>query len=61
MSSQTNMQAPVYPPSYYYDPTDTSKILENINNTERNITAGLGFVSKDINQTALGLRDAVER
>ena len=50
-----------YPP-YAYEPKDDDyKLIETINNTERNLTAGQNSVTKDIHATTLGLRDAVER
>jgi hypothetical protein len=50
-----------YPP-YAYEPKDDDyKIVETINNAERNLTAGQVSVTKDIHATTLGLRDAVER
>ena len=67
MSSQTtNMQPPFqqwqnFGQPYMFDPSDTYKVIENINDSERNLTAGLSSVSKDINQSSLGLRDAIEK
>ena len=46
---------------YMYDPSDSYKVIETINGTERNITAGVNGISKDISQTTLGLRDAIEK
>lgn len=49
-------------PSYAYEPKeDDYKIIESINDAERNLTAGQVAVTKDIHATTLGLRDAVER
>ena len=71
MSMETNGKYPTsapfqqwqnfYPP-YAYEPKDDDyKIVETINNVERNLTAGQVSVTKDIHATTLGLRDAVER
>ena len=50
-----------YPP-YAYEPKDDDyKLVETINNAERNLTAGQVSVTKDIHATTLGLRDAVEK
>jgi uncharacterized protein YfeS len=61
MSAQTNnnMQPPFqqwqsFGQPYMYDPSDTYKVLENINDTERNLT-------KEVSQSTLGLRDAIEK
>jgi len=66
MSSQTNMQPPFqqwqnFPQPYMYDPSDTYKVVENINDSERNLTAGIAGLSKDVVQSTLGLRDAIEK
>ena len=56
MSSQTtNMQPPIqqwqnFAQPYMYDPSDSYKVIETINGTERNITAGVNGISKDISQ-----------
>ena len=72
MSMETNGKYPTtsapfqqwqnfYPP-YAYEPKDDDyKLIETINNTERNLTAGQASVTKDIHATTLGLRDAVEK
>lgn len=50
-----------YPP-YAFEPKDNDYMaLAAINNTERNLTAGHAAVTKDIHQTTLGLRDAIEK
>ena len=61
MSSQTtnNMQPPFqqwqnFGQPYMYDPSDSYKVIENINDTERNLT-------KEVSQSTLGLRDAIEK
>ena len=43
-------------PSYTFDPSVTA-----VNDAERNLTSEISGISKDINQSTLGLRDAVER
>lgn len=43
-------------PSYAFDPTVVA-----VNDTERNLTAKVTSISKDIAQSSLGLRDAIER
>jgi hypothetical protein len=72
MSMETNGKYPTtsapfqqwqnfYPP-YAYEPKDDDyKLVETINNAERNLTAGQVAVTKDIHATTLGLRDAVEK
>ena len=72
MSMETNGKYPTtsapfqqwqnfYPP-YAYEPKDDDyKLVETINNAERNLTAGQVSVTKDIHATTLGLRDAVEK
>jgi hypothetical protein len=72
MSMETNGKYPTsapfnqwqnfsYPP-YAYEPKDDDyKVIETINNAERNLTAGQVSVTKDIHSTTLGLRDAVEK
>ena len=50
-----------YPP-YAFEPKDNEYAeLAAINNVERNLTAGHANITKDIHQTTLGLRDAVEK
>ncbi len=49
-----------YPP-YAFMPDQESKVIDAVTNTERNLTAGHASVTKDIHQTTLGLRDAVEK
>lgn len=52
-----------YPP-YAYAPgggDDDSKFIESITNAERNLTSGNASLAKDIHQTTLGLRDAIEK
>ena len=49
-----------YPP-YAYEPKDEAAEMAAINNVERNLTAGQANLTKDIHQTTLGLRDAVEK
>lgn len=49
-----------YPP-YAFMPDQESKVIDAVTNTERNLTAGQASVTKDIHQTTLGLRDAVEK
>ena len=39
----------------------TSKVLQSLAETDRNFTAGINNVGKDVHQSALGLRDAIER
>ena len=39
----------------------TAKVLQSISDTNRNFTGEINGVSKDIHQSTLGLRDAVER
>ena len=71
MSTQTNnMPSPPFQqwqnfaPPYAYDPSayeGTTKILGAINDNARYLTADMTNVSKDIAQSSLGLRDAIER
>ena len=50
-----------YPP-YAFEPKDNEYAeLAAINNVERNLTAGHANLTKDIHQSTLGLRDAVEK
>ena len=49
-----------YPP-YAFMPDQETKVIDAVTNVERNLTAGHSGLSKDIYQTGLGLRDAVER
>ena len=49
-----------YPP-YAFEPKDEAVELAAINNVERNLTAGHASLTKDIHQTTLGLRDAIEK
>ena len=49
-----------YPP-YAFMPDQDSKVIDAVTNTERNLTAGHASVTKDIHQTTLGLRDAIEK
>ena len=49
-----------YPP-YAFMPEQDSKVIDAVTNTERNLTAGHASVTKDIHQTTLGLRDAIEK
>jgi hypothetical protein len=50
-----------YPP-YAFEPKDNDYMaLAAINNIERNLTAGHSGITKDIHQTTLGLRDAIEK
>jgi hypothetical protein len=49
-----------YPP-YAFMPDQDSKVMDAVTNTERNLTAGHASVTKDIHQTTLGLRDAIEK
>lgn len=50
-----------YPP-YAFEPKDNDYMaLAAINNTERNLTAAHAGITKDIHQTTLGLRDAIEK
>lgn len=50
-----------YPP-YAFEPKDNEYAeMAAINNSERNLTAGQANITKDIHQTTLGLRDAVEK
>ena len=48
--------APGSMPPYAFDPTVTA-----INDSERNLTSEISGIEKSINQSTLGLRDAVER
>lgn len=70
MSMETNGKYPTAPfnqwqnfyPPYAYEPKDDDyKVIETINNAERNLIAGQSDVTKDIHATTLGLRDAVEK
>lgn len=71
MSTQTNnMPSPPFQqwqnfaPPYAYDPSayeGTTKILGAINDNARYLTADMTNISKDIAQSSLGLRDAIER
>jgi len=69
-------QPSFYPPTSGYDEvlasmqnqhinqniyTSTDKLLGSINSTNQYLTAGLNNVGKEVTQSALGLRDAVER
>jgi hypothetical protein len=49
-----------YPP-YAFMPDQETKVIDAVTNTERNLTAGHASVTKDIHQTTLGLRDAIEK
>lgn len=50
-----------YPP-YAYEPKDDDyKVIETVTDSERNLTKGQNSITKDIHQTTLGLRDAVEK
>ena len=50
-----------YPP-YAFEPKDNEYAeIAAINNAERNLTAGNTGITKDIHQTTLGLRDAIEK
>jgi hypothetical protein len=49
-----------YPP-YAFMPDQDTKVIDAVTNTERNLTAGHASVTKDIHQTTLGLRDAIEK
>lgn len=67
MSAPTNMmptppfqQWQSFAPPYAYDPRD-SEVLTAINDSERNLTASHAGITKDIHQTTLGLRDAIEK
>jgi hypothetical protein len=60
-SAPFNQWQNFYPP-YAYEPKDDDyKVIETINNAERNLTAGQSDVTKDIHATTLGLRDAIEK
>jgi hypothetical protein len=68
MSAPTNMmptppfqQWQNFAPPYAYDPRDESEVLTAINDSERNLTASHAGITKDIHQTTLGLRDAIEK
>lgn len=70
MSTQTNNMTPPFQqwqsfaPPYAYDPSayeGTTKILGAINDNARYLTADMTNISKDISQSSLGLRDAIER
>lgn len=70
MSMETNGKYPTAPfnqwqsfyPPYAYEPKeDDYKVIETVNNAERNLTAGQSAVTKDIHATTLGLRDAIEK
>jgi hypothetical protein len=53
-----------FAPPYAYDPSayeGTTKVLGAINDNTRYLTADMTNISKDIAQTSLGLRDAIER
>jgi len=69
-------QPSFYPPTSGYDEvlasmqnqhinqniyTSTDKLLGSINSTNQYLTAGLNNVGKEVTQSALGIRDAVER
>ena len=67
MSAPTNMmptppfqQWQSFAPPYAYDPKET-EVLAAINDSERNLTASHASITKDIHQTTLGLRDAIEK
>jgi hypothetical protein len=68
MSAPTNMmptppfqQWQNFAPPYAYDPRDETEVLTAINDSERNLTASHAGITKDIHQTTLGLRDAIEK
>ena len=70
MSTQTNgtpfQQWQNFAPPYAFDPAvtiaeSTSQIVGALNNTAQNATAERFGISKDIAQSTLGLRDAVEK
>jgi hypothetical protein len=69
MSAPTNMmpsppfqQWQNFAPPYAYEPKDDdAAVIKAVNDAERNLTAGQTNVSKDIHQTTLGLRDAIEK
>lgn len=70
MSTQTNTMTPPFQqwqsfvPPYAYDPSvyeGTTKVLGALNDSTRFLTADMTSLSKDIAQSSLGLRDAVER
>ena len=49
-----------YPP-YAFMPDQETKVIDAVTNVERNLTAGHAGITKDIHQTTLGLRDAIEK
>ena len=68
MSAPTNMmptppfqQWQSFAPPYAYDPREETEVLKAVNDTERNLTASHASITKDIHQTTLGLRDAIEK
>ena len=68
MSAPTNMmptppfqQWQSFAPPYAYDPREETVVLKAVNDTERNLTASHAGITKDIHQTTLGLRDAIEK
>ena len=68
MSAPTNMmptppfqQWQNFAPPYAYDPREETEVLKAVNDTERNLTASHASITKDIHQTTLGLRDAIEK
>ena len=70
MSTQTNTMTPPFQqwqsfvPPYAFDPSvyeGTTKVLGAINDSTRFLTADMTSLSKDVAQSSLGLRDAVER
>ena len=50
-----------FAPPYAYDPREETEVLKAVNDTERNLTASHASITKDIHQTTLGLRDAIEK
>lgn len=51
-----------FAPPYAYEPKDDdAAVIKAVNDAERNLTSGQTNVSKDIHQTTLGLRDAIEK
>jgi len=68
MSAPTNMmptppfqQWQNFAPPYAYDPREETEVLKALNDAERNLTASHAGITKDIHQTTLGLRDAIEK
>jgi len=50
-----------FPPYAYAPRDDDSYVVKSVTDAERNLTSGQTDLSKDIHQTTLGLRDAIEK